>query len=407
MRKAELTTEQIVVIILLIAAFAIILFVYWQFNWRGTVSKETCHNSVILKASTPTVEGKKVLNLPLRCKTNYICITANSGGKCEKNYQEITNANVDSKVVKSEDDIKKIIASTLYDCWWMMGEGNVDIFSRSYGFSKYGASCVECAEIAFDKSLSKNTQVNGVYYYLVSEKVPGTSLTYMDFLLGSSGNAPYDEAQNLQESQELDAFSFDKTYSIMFVQYARTAAPEFYGSLFGGVVGAAAPEIVGAAADFVVPGSGLVIKNIADWLGTEGRILLGISGGVAGGKLGAFIGGKLGSEYISTWMLLPLSSGRVATSTNLDAVVKFGSPDNGDYCFANLKGNANERYALKQGDLVLNLYNQVKDDKGNWGEWTPPLVTELNKNTLKRIASELYSSCYDLTNLKCTWESYV
>jgi len=50
MKKAELTTQQIVTIIILIISFAVILFFIFRMNFGEIEKKEICHNSVLAKA---------------------------------------------------------------------------------------------------------------------------------------------------------------------------------------------------------------------------------------------------------------------------------------------------------------------------------------------------------------------
>lgn len=48
-RKGELTTQQLVMLIILILSFAVILFFIFRLNLGGTTNKEICHDSVVKK----------------------------------------------------------------------------------------------------------------------------------------------------------------------------------------------------------------------------------------------------------------------------------------------------------------------------------------------------------------------
>ena len=74
-KKAELTTKQLVTIIILITSFIIILFLFFRLNLGPVNDKEICHNSVIMKSKS--LPGQGALN----CKTSYVCISG--GGECE------------------------------------------------------------------------------------------------------------------------------------------------------------------------------------------------------------------------------------------------------------------------------------------------------------------------------------
>src|SRR3989339_574623 len=94
-KRGELTTQQIVGLIILITSFAVILFLLFRLNLGEISEKEICHNSVVLKGQSPS--NFEVGNLD--CKTNYICI---SGGEdCKDfNHTNIINININQKPEK-------------------------------------------------------------------------------------------------------------------------------------------------------------------------------------------------------------------------------------------------------------------------------------------------------------------
>ena len=51
-KKGELTTHQLVGLIILIVSFAVILFLLFRLNLGETTNKEICHNSVIMKGKS-------------------------------------------------------------------------------------------------------------------------------------------------------------------------------------------------------------------------------------------------------------------------------------------------------------------------------------------------------------------
>jgi hypothetical protein len=73
-KKGALEAKMLISIILLIAGFGIILFMYSQLNWTGNIDREVCHESVILRGTLPEksiISTKDVV--PLKCKTRNIC----------------------------------------------------------------------------------------------------------------------------------------------------------------------------------------------------------------------------------------------------------------------------------------------------------------------------------------------
>ncbi|MDO8528872.1 MAG: hypothetical protein Q7S06_03200 [Nanoarchaeota archaeon] len=132
-KKAELTTQQLVMIIILVLSFAIILFFIFRLGLGGTADKEICHDSVVKKSSP--VLGK--LSGEFNCKTGYTCISG--GGQCDEiTVKNTINAN-------NKDEIYKAIAEEMANCWWMFGEGKLD----------YGAGCSICSQIDFDDKIEE------------------------------------------------------------------------------------------------------------------------------------------------------------------------------------------------------------------------------------------------------------
>ena len=87
-KKGELTTTQLVTIIVLIASFAIILILLFRLNLGETTDSEICRNSVVLKGRTEGFAGT------LDCKTQYICI---SGGSDCTNFSATEKVKVNSE----------------------------------------------------------------------------------------------------------------------------------------------------------------------------------------------------------------------------------------------------------------------------------------------------------------------
>ena len=79
-KKGELTTQQLIGLIVLIVSFGIILFFFVRLSLGETSDKEICHNSVVLKSQSALKTG------PFDCKTSYVCI----GEECEDFNPTIT-----------------------------------------------------------------------------------------------------------------------------------------------------------------------------------------------------------------------------------------------------------------------------------------------------------------------------
>lgn len=171
--KGEITTTQIVVLIILILSFAIILFLIFSLNLGQTTNQDICHNSVILSAKNII---NKVTPGPLDCTTNYVCI---SGSKC-------SDANIDSTIKvdpTNKDQVMAAIANQMAQCWWMFGEGNAH-----YGADISAVSCGICSTITFGQDVQKDIPYisNQEFYGYLAKTQKSTSQTYLQYLYGVS-----------------------------------------------------------------------------------------------------------------------------------------------------------------------------------------------------------------------------
>ena len=139
-KKGELTTQQIVILIVLIMSFVVILYFLFRLNFGESSEKEICHNSVVMKANPVLSKGDVSLN----CQRTYICLTKD--GSCEA----MTNPNI--KKVESLPEIYKVLADEMADCWWMFGEGKVDYLQNKFLKENY---CSICTQLAFDDSFKE------------------------------------------------------------------------------------------------------------------------------------------------------------------------------------------------------------------------------------------------------------
>ena len=108
--KGELSTEQIVLLIILIVSFVIILFFLFALRPGQESKKEVCHQSVVLKGNVAIPTDA----MPLKCETNYLCITKD--GTCEgltKPSIEKVNSEEEIYDVTKKEEITKIFDSIL------------------------------------------------------------------------------------------------------------------------------------------------------------------------------------------------------------------------------------------------------------------------------------------------------
>ncbi len=177
-KKGELTTQQIVGLIILVTSFVIILFFLFRLNIGKESKSELCHNSVILKSKSIFPQDTTQLS----CYRNYKCITQD--GSCE---------GLNSPEVVKVDNITKIykeLATEMTDCWWMFGGGNINYVGKDLTKKNY---CSICSQVLLDNSLNKIDGVKDgkiskdeLYNYLSKTKMSDGKNTYAEYLFGTN-----------------------------------------------------------------------------------------------------------------------------------------------------------------------------------------------------------------------------
>lgn len=181
-KKGEITTQQIVLLVVLIASFAVILFFLLRLNLSEESQKELCRNSVILKGNDVT-RGSTQLN----CYRSYECVTAD--GSCEGLNDPIKhNAN-------SKEEVYETLANNMAECWWMFGEGKVNYVGGEFVKNNY---CGICSQVLLDDSLKtigndegntvfENGEINedDFYNYLTLTQRSGDE-TYAEYIFGTN-----------------------------------------------------------------------------------------------------------------------------------------------------------------------------------------------------------------------------
>jgi hypothetical protein len=264
-KKAELTTQQIVLLVILIASFAVLLLFLFNLDLGKESDKELCHNSVITRGNAliPTEA------VPLNCKRSYICLSFD--GSCEK----MTSPEI--KEVETEQEVYQVLADELAECWWMFGEGKVNYVGKETFENLY---CSLCSQIAFDDSVkeifpSGNFSYTDLKKYLLETKFEGDKSYY-----GYLYQVPF------VEGKDYGSISLDYQY------YALTAIFSEVSNL-GWVAGAGALTAIGAGviASSIISGGSMVPVWAAIGAG-------GVAGGFGGDYIASTLKGKSGKRYI-------------------------------------------------------------------------------------------------------------
>ncbi len=168
-KKGEMTTKQLVTIIILILSFSVILFLIFRLDLGTTSNKEICRNSVLLSEKTDFKSS------PLDCRTNYLCIS--SDGECE-GFSSTSEVKATTK-----NETMKALAEEMADCWWMFGEGEIDYVSKFPGLLDKNV-CAVCSLVSFE-GLDEEITHEEFYMYL-SENKKSSSQTYSQYLYASN-----------------------------------------------------------------------------------------------------------------------------------------------------------------------------------------------------------------------------
>jgi len=201
-KRGDLTSTQIIMIVLAIAGFVIILIFFTViFQNDGTSLRLACEQSVLTRATVPDALQA---GIPLNCKTEKLCVTTGLFGNCEQFTGEDDrgkrrvhvsgNFNQLGDRLQARGKIEETMATAMRDCWNMVGRGEWDIYGNAWselGFKEGEASCIICARIAFDEELVNTGIVNetNLNIYLQSHEVGDTGKNYIEFFTNGETNA--------------------------------------------------------------------------------------------------------------------------------------------------------------------------------------------------------------------------
>lgn len=194
-KRGEITTAQLVTIIILILSFAVILFLIFRLDLGSTSKSEICRNSVLLK-------DKSGIGGHLDCQTQYLCI----GGSCEG------DSSVKEIEANTKEEVFGALAKEMEQCWWQFGEGKIDY---STGESFKSNQCAVCSTIKFDSGLNEQLPLSysDLYIYLSSNQ-KSKSQTYSQYLYASNDFSNF-SSQPPFENYFNNTFENGKEYFIL------------------------------------------------------------------------------------------------------------------------------------------------------------------------------------------------
>jgi len=199
-KRGEVSSQQIIMIVLAIAGFiVVVMFLSLFFDQGNMTNRELCKLSIIERATLPL--GTQIV--PLQCTTEKICIsTSGKTDACEQfaGEENIRGVKINlDKPEKAKEIIERETANTIFDCWAMTGEGKLGIFGKealSELFSKWlgvgeeitKPKCIICSRLAIAEDVKGNETLKNVNVnqYMAKNKVPGSSLTYLQTFTDAS-----------------------------------------------------------------------------------------------------------------------------------------------------------------------------------------------------------------------------
>jgi len=211
-KKAEMTSKELIGIVILVLSFVIVLLFWRLYNPGGEIDKDACHTSIVLRSATNLggIVGNKVTNaISLRCQTEKICLSM-SGKDCEEFGKSTKNSPVTKIDVSSKQDIEREIANALYDCNSMVGEGKLDFMPTPTFSEKY---CLICSRIAFDKEAKEQIQkisYEELYFdWMMNNKLP-SGKSYFESIYSYDIQENSEKLEEARESADIqDATSQD------------------------------------------------------------------------------------------------------------------------------------------------------------------------------------------------------
>jgi len=268
-KNAEITTTQLVTIIVLIVSFSVILFFIFKLNLGETTDQEICHNSVITRGSS-ILPAESV---PLKCQRSYLCLTED--GSCETLTKPI------KEKVETKEEVYKILAEDMATCWWMFGQGEVNYVGADFKEKLY---CSICTQVAFDDSIKE--EIGGtidkerLYIYMMDNKVSGKDETYLQYLYGTNDLSRIKSELN-QQGVNFGSIDLDKQYYVMMGITSEVSKLRW-------ALGGAGVAALIAFTPIIGPVAGVI----------SGSIYIATGVGV-GSVVGIIVRGSSGNEYLS------------------------------------------------------------------------------------------------------------
>jgi len=193
-KEGKVSVEFLIGVIILVVSFVVILFLIFLVKWNPVIDKETCHQSVVYRASAQIGAINIKEAIPLKCQTEKICLTM-SGDDCGlavSRKNPVTKIKLSRESQEAKEKIKEVLAESLVSCHSMLGEGKLNFMPASLigKDKKYG---LICTRVVFDDEARK--KIDGIsfiefYNYLEKKSInEENAQSYLDYLYPTIGNS--------------------------------------------------------------------------------------------------------------------------------------------------------------------------------------------------------------------------
>jgi hypothetical protein len=190
-RKAQMSfvVKMILIIVSAIILFIAITAIFGMFISKGDI--EACRLSVITQANSKIILSPTGDKSPfnINCDKYYINFFDNKveGGYDPGKTKPIEvqyNGKKTKNIVLNDYVFNQVMAEELRKCWYMFGEGKIDVFDTSLSLkSIFGSNdvCFVCTEATIKPTVTQK-EFNGLIDYLKTTNIEKQGISYFEYL---------------------------------------------------------------------------------------------------------------------------------------------------------------------------------------------------------------------------------
>ncbi len=176
-QKVTVSLLVLIIIVLFLAFFSARVFEFM--TSKGDI--ESCRLSVVASGKISDV-SMGISTLDLECPRKNIVFSPDSY-TIDEGERDYASENEEDY----SDNVKQVFADEMRECWYKMGEGEVDLFSNVAGTS---TQCIVCSTLSFENP--PETDIGNLMTYIQETTIPVSvqtqeQITYYDYLYREAG----------------------------------------------------------------------------------------------------------------------------------------------------------------------------------------------------------------------------